>query len=290
MARHPPSSRRKTSPFPVNSIVFIDRPAIWHGSTQWSWSVIIPQRYFNLWVLLAGAVTLTLRGRAYTRSQPSYFLLPPGERLEAVNAGPGPMANFTLHIGRNGLDPAWARRAVEGTWGAPVRRFEDFVQTARACVDAGLRDEPGHQAFATALAHALLLRFWADVTTPFDPPQRERIFDLAGRIRQRPEAVWRIAALAADCGYSRSRFTRLFADAIGLPPRDYITRCRMERARTLLAESSMNISEIAYAVGYHDVYFFSRHFKQVVGQAPRTYRKSEPGTPTTPPATQRQQG
>ena len=290
MARHAPSTRRQASPFPDNPVILLDRPAIWHGSTQWSWSTTIPQRYFNLWVLLAGAVTLRLRGRTYPRAQPCYFLLPPGERVEAVNAGPGPMANFTLHIERSGLDAVWARRAVEGTWGAPVRRFEDFAQTARASVEAGLRDDPGHQAFAAALAHALLLRFWADVTTPFDPPERERIFDLAGRIRQRPESAWRIAALAADCGYSRSRFTRLFTEAIGLSPRDYLTRCRMERARTLLAESAMNISEIAYAVGYHDVYFFSRHFKQVVGLAPRTYREGGTSGPAVPSASRRQQG
>jgi transcriptional regulator GlxA family with amidase domain len=49
-------------------------------------------------------------------------------------------------------------------------------------------------------------------------------------------------------------------------------RRRIQRAATLLSESSLTISQIADAMGYRDVYFFSRQFKQKMGQSPRTYR------------------
>ena len=261
-------------PFIIRNLpVMVDPPAIWHGPSAWSWNTRIPNHYFNLWVLLSGSVAVTLRGRVYERSQPCYFLLPPGERIDAVNSGPGPKANFTLHVASRGAARGWQMLPVASTWGQPVRQFDQFAELARACVAAGHRTGPAHQAYAAALGHALLLRFWIDVTEPLENPACERMYDLAGRIRQHPEAAWRIGALAAEAGYSRSRFTRLFAEANELPPREFITRCRMERARALLQESTMSISEIAYALGYSDVFFFSRHFKEITGLSPLAYRR-----------------
>lgn len=273
MRKGEPTSRENPQPLAKSPIILRDRPALWHGTPTWSWSATIPSTYFNFWVLMTGSVTLTLRGRTYTRTQPSYFLLPPGERVVASTAGQRPMANFALHVDRAGLDAGWTKRAVAATWGLPVRQFETFAETARACVESGNRASTSHQELAAALAHALLLRFWIDVTTPADSPTRERMFAMAGRIRQRPETAWRIDALAQESGYSRSRFTRLFTEATGVSPRAFITRCRLERARTLLKESSMSVSEIAYALGYSDVFFFSRHFKQGVGVSPLAWRR-----------------
>lgn len=184
------------------------------------------------------------------------------------------MDNFALHVARAGVSRGWAKRELAATWGWPVRRFASFAETARACVEAGNRATPAHQAYAAALGHALLHHFWVDVTVPEESPIRERMFQIAGHIRQHPEVTWRIDALALESGYSRSRFTRLFAEANGLPPRAFITRCRLERACTLLGESAMSVSEIAFALGYSDVYFFSRHFKEGLGISPLAWRRA----------------
>lgn len=270
-ASPPPRAR---CPFPAASIVLADPPALWRGAPSWSWTAAIPSGYFNLWVLLEGTVSFTLRGRTLVRNQPSYFLLPAGERVRAINAGPGPLANFALHVAAPRLPAAWATRGLTDTWGAAVRQFEGFAEMARGCVDAGLRADPAHRAYAASLAQALLQRFWRDVTAPAENPTRERLFDLAGRIRQRPEMPWRVHELASGTGYSRSRFTRLFTETLGVPPREYVTRSRIERARALLQESDMTVSEIAFALGYADVFFFSRHFKQITGRSPRAYRRA----------------
>jgi AraC family transcriptional regulator of arabinose operon len=53
----------------------------------------------------------------------------------------------------------------------------------------------------------------------------------------------------------------------------FAIRQRVQRAQQLLRGSSMQISEIADALGYVDVYFFSRQFKQATGVSPSTYRR-----------------
>lgn len=48
---------------------------------------------------------------------------------------------------------------------------------------------------------------------------------------------------------------------------------RMERARALLLEDKMSVSEVAYAVGYDNFAYFSRLFKNKVGISPKEYKK-----------------
>jgi iron complex transport system substrate-binding protein len=59
---------------------------------------------------------------------------------------------------------------------------------------------------------------------------------------------------------------------IGLSPKEFIVRVRMERAAALLRESSQTISEISDGLGYQDVGFFSRQFKQKFGISPARFR------------------
>ncbi|WP_411336796.1 helix-turn-helix transcriptional regulator [Ruminococcus gauvreauii] len=53
----------------------------------------------------------------------------------------------------------------------------------------------------------------------------------------------------------------------------YLTDLRMEKAKELLLDVRININEITYKVGYHNVRYFSRTFKEYVGITPKEYRK-----------------
>ena len=53
----------------------------------------------------------------------------------------------------------------------------------------------------------------------------------------------------------------------------YLTELRMEKAKELLLDVRININEITYKVGYHNVRYFSRTFKEYVGITPKEYRR-----------------
>jgi transcriptional regulator GlxA family with amidase domain len=78
--------------------------------------------------------------------------------------------------------------------------------------------------------------------------------------------------IARHLGVSRRQVTRLFSAHTGLPPRLYIERSRLDRARSFLRAGHKSIKEIAAATGYQDVQHFTRSFKRVVGVAPAQYR------------------
>lgn len=58
-------------------------------------------------------------------------------------------------------------------------------------------------------------------------------------------------------------------------PTQYIRAIRMEKAMNLLKTTNLNISEIAYDLGFSDPNYFSRTFQQVYGQTPSSIRKTE---------------
>ena len=81
-----------------------------------------------------------------------------------------------------------------------------------------------------------------------------------------------LSTLAAVGETSPAHFSRLFKQATGLAPHQYVIRCRMERAKHLLAETSITLSEIALLVGCTDHSHFSALFRTHVAQTPTAYR------------------
>lgn len=77
-----------------------------------------------------------------------------------------------------------------------------------------------------------------------------------------------ISGLAARLGLNRSYFSTLFHQRTGLSPQQYLLRCRMEHARELLCSHAFTPGEAALAVGYPDIFAFSRMFKRYYGVSP----------------------
>ncbi|MFN7138597.1 MAG: helix-turn-helix domain-containing protein [Limisphaerales bacterium] len=67
-------------------------------------------------------------------------------------------------------------------------------------------------------------------------------------------------------------FCKMFKKATGLNFTDYVSRVRVEKAKNLLLNPNLRISEIAYEVGFQSLTHFNRVFKKVVGQSPTEYR------------------
>ena len=81
---------------------------------------------------------------------------------------------------------------------------------------------------------------------------------------------------------SSDYFSRAFRATVGQPPRTWLAEQRIQSAAAWLRESDLNVSEIADAMGYSDVFLFSQQFKKYVGVSPSTYRRSGPGRPIGP--------
>lgn len=79
--------------------------------------------------------------------------------------------------------------------------------------------------------------------------------------------------LAAQAGYSRFHFIRMFRRAYGETPAQYLGRRRIERACDLLPLGNLTVREVAELVGFTSLAAFSTRFKARVGVAPSEYRR-----------------
>lgn len=81
-----------------------------------------------------------------------------------------------------------------------------------------------------------------------------------------------IEEIAAVCGINRSYFGKIFHNAMGRSPQEFLMHYRMVKATELLKLTSLSIADIGSAVGYENQLHFSRAFKGVYKVSPREWR------------------
>lgn len=80
--------------------------------------------------------------------------------------------------------------------------------------------------------------------------------------------------LAAEAQLSAFHFARMFKQSVGLPPRAYLTRLRMEKACELLEKTDLPVTEIAFEVGYSSNQVLARVFFKHQRMSPTDYRRA----------------
>ena len=81
-----------------------------------------------------------------------------------------------------------------------------------------------------------------------------------------------LAALARSAHLSESHFSRSFAEAFGVTPHRYLLTTRLERAKALLRDTDLSVTEVCLRVGFTSLGSFSTQFRRFVGESPSAYR------------------
>jgi len=85
-----------------------------------------------------------------------------------------------------------------------------------------------------------------------------------------------IAALATIANVSEAHFIRTFRATFDETPHRYLQRRRVERAMFLLRATNRSVTDICLGVGFTSLGTFSRSFRDIVGEAPASYRNRGP--------------
>jgi len=81
-----------------------------------------------------------------------------------------------------------------------------------------------------------------------------------------------LGQVAKAVNTSTFHFCKMFKKATGMNFTEYVSRVRVEKARNLLLNPNLRVSEIAYEVGFQSLTHFNRVFKKITGQSPTEYR------------------
>ncbi|QMV41119.1 response regulator [Cohnella cholangitidis] len=81
-------------------------------------------------------------------------------------------------------------------------------------------------------------------------------------------------AIGKRVGLSPFYISKTFKEQLGVNYIDFLTECRIEKAKKLMADPERSLKEITFEVGYHDPNYFSKVFKKTCDVSPTDYRKT----------------
>ncbi|MNI84013.1 HTH-type transcriptional activator Btr [compost metagenome] len=82
-----------------------------------------------------------------------------------------------------------------------------------------------------------------------------------------------IEEVAEVADLSISHFCTLFKQISGYTFLEFVTHCRMEKAKYILQNSNVKVYQVAPLVGYQDPRYFTQVFKKATGKTPTEYRE-----------------
>jgi AraC family transcriptional regulator len=133
--------------------------------------------------------------------------------------------------------------------------------------------------YAESLAHALAVRF---LYLGEHPPTRSsgtarlserKLLRIRDLVESRLQAGLTLQELAAEIGYSRSHFLRMFRATTGITPHRYVLKLRIERARRLLGQADISVADVAYSCGFSSQAHLTLAFRKACGATPAEYRR-----------------
>ena len=80
-----------------------------------------------------------------------------------------------------------------------------------------------------------------------------------------------VEQLCAEAAISRAHLHRKMKELTGLPVTEFIRNIRLEQAARLLREQKLNVTQVAYTVGFSSLGYFATVFRKHFGVAPRDY-------------------
>ena len=234
--------------------------------------------YSTLQYMAAGGVDLAIGGRRHAMRGRWFWSAYPGPR---VRFGPADGFASWTHRYLAFTGPRVWRWERDGLFPVPPRpapRGRDFGRRFDAVLALSkLTDRRGHLRAIHAV-EGLLLDL-SDAPAPDGPPSAwvDEAVAAVSAWAADPSATPDYAALAGRLDVSPSTLRRRFVDATGTSPHGYLLQCRAAAARELLGGTDLPIKAVADRLGYRDVYFFSRQFRQIVGVPPAAYRRTRQG-------------
>jgi AraC-like DNA-binding protein len=109
-------------------------------------------------------------------------------------------------------------------------------------------------------------------TTPNHRAEPVEIWKARKFIEEHSGEELSLSKLAKAVNISPNHLSEKFKQVTGVNFVDYIARIRFEKARDLLLNSNLRISEIAFAAGFQSLSQFNRVFKRLSGKSPTAYR------------------
>lgn len=229
-----------------------------------------------------GVVRVRIGSRSYSAKPGDTIFVPRGviHRDEFALGSPFEVLHVQFTVDDRALVPD--RRAIEWLAGAPLRQRRRLAAKLSELFEIFAREGDGSAQLARALLYALLLFIREESRGDIAPrraatssARHTRAIAMAREyIDSNLAKPITLFDIARHLGMSTYHLSHVFSRESGFSLSTYITDKRMERARGLLEDPRVRISEAAYAVGFNDANYFAKSFRRHTGVSPSQYREA----------------
>lgn len=226
--------------------------------------------------VLRGEGEYRRRGQVLPVSGPCVVVGYPGEYIEYGPAGKGVWELLYINYVAECAGPFRARKLLAND--RPVWPIHDHVAVRRRVAEFldALKDVDtfGYVDRIDRLAELLIVESVAGSPAEMADPQDRALAQVRAYLEQHFREDLDIEDLALENGFSPSGFRRSWRASMRVAPGQFVTQLRIREACRMLVESTKSIGEISEAVGYRDPLYFSRKFRQIIGETASAYRRS----------------
>lgn len=262
----------------VNPEQFIIKPSLAtiNCEPNWQWKRKAPIPNYDLLYIWCGEGKLNLNGKEYPLQKGSCFLFRPGDWTTATHNPMNPLMITYIHFDLETEPEIIPKRYrilqdrihFESLLSRYVRLF--LVETFAAETEGKL---------ILKQLMIQLLREDQQEEAPLEEENKElqsQIFfairEAANYVQQHPGKNHSVESLAARAHFSPRYFSKKFKEVMGQTIQSYIVETRIKRAEHLLHYTGMSVTEVADALGYNNIHYFSRQFKAYTGKSPSEIR------------------
>ncbi len=246
----------------------------------WHWRVDLTD--YDLWLAVTGRGRFRIAGTIYPVEPGTLFWLRPADDGMATQDPDDPLTvvyvHFDFFAAGGGTTVAVGPGQLPGRY-IPLTDAARMETLLTRVVRLQQLPTPLSAVEARTLLHLALIDAYrqdavnrGELNVRPDP----RVATVLQRLHRAPGKRLSLDEAARLANLSPDHFSRLFRAQTGVPFRRYGVDVRLDRARHLLEETSMTVSEIAEALGYDDVFLFSRQCKARFGVAPTHLRGARP--------------
>ena len=244
---------------------------------EWDWSPP-PLKDYDLWYALAGTGNMWLNGELYPIQKGSCFLIRPGDQPQCTQNPDERLQVIFIHFqceSRSANPQITENFPTSYTNVIETHHFEVLLNRI---LEIEERNLPWKEAeFDLIMKQVFLLLYRqqsdkAEKNRSTRGKQSQLIRRVIFYIKEAPGYRISHDELAEKMNLSPEYLSKIFKKNMGISLRQYVTNTRLERALYLLQETSMNVSQTSDALGYGNVHFFSKQFKDRYGHPPSDFK------------------
>lgn len=237
-----------------------------------SFGPVTPERYV-INIVEAGRGTLDHGNRRFNVVAGQAFVLFPGKKVSWKADGLEPWNYIGIELAGSGVEKFIERLGL--SFQLPLIDFASPHKAMDTAYDLFVECDKKYQnQFAISSCFSGLLECVEESLVAKKIPAKNFYMTRAVEyIKENYNQNLSVEKIANMLGIERSYLSRLFKTYKNKSTQNYIIDYRIQRAKKMFEEEDLNVSQVCTAVGYTNIYCFSRIFKSRVGMSPKEYRE-----------------